>query len=163
MCAMKFRKELSYDAPPADVFAMLADPAFRERVCAAQDVVSADVTLTPSGSGFTLVMDQVQKTAGLPAVAKKFAGDTTQAVVKESWSDQVRGSVEIITPGKPTNAAGTVTLSATAAGTTETVELDVKVKVPLIGGKLEQLMVDNIEHGYAVEHSVGVEWLAAKS
>lgn len=46
---MKFRRELAYEAaPPAEVFAMLADPAFREKVAAAQDVVSIDVT-SPAG------------------------------------------------------------------------------------------------------------------
>ena len=36
--------------PPEQVFAMLADPAFREKVCAAQGVVSSEVRLTPSGA-----------------------------------------------------------------------------------------------------------------
>ena len=42
---MRFRHELVYDAPPDAVFAMLADRAFREAACAAQDVISAEVTL----------------------------------------------------------------------------------------------------------------------
>ena len=33
------------------------------------------------------------------------------------------------------------------------------VKVPLIGGKLETLMADNIDAGLSVEHSVGTAWL----
>ena len=48
MCAMEFRTELSYDASPDEVFAMLSDPAFREQVAEAQEVVSADVRLTPT-------------------------------------------------------------------------------------------------------------------
>ena len=32
---MKFSHQMTYDAPPADVAAMLADPAFREKVCVA--------------------------------------------------------------------------------------------------------------------------------
>ena len=108
---MKFRHELTYDAPPADVFAMLADPAFREKVAAAQDVVSADITLTPDGEGFDLVSDQVQNTAGLPAIAKKIAGDTTQAILTEHWADARGGSLEITAPGKPTSAKGTIALT----------------------------------------------------
>jgi uncharacterized protein YndB with AHSA1/START domain len=157
---MKFRHALTYDAPPDQVFAMLADPAFREKVCAAQEVVSSDITLTPSGDGFTLVMDQVQNTAGLPAIAKKIAGDTTAVTLKETWRDASGGSLEIVTPGKPTGASGTITLAAAGTGTTETVELEVKVKVPLIGGKLESLMADNIRDGMDVEHTVGAAWLA---
>ncbi len=159
---MKFRHALTYDATPDEVFAMLSDPAFREKVCAAQGVVSADVRLTPSGGGFDLVMDQVQNTAGLPAIAKKIAGDTTAITLKESWKDASGGSLEIIAPGKPTSAAGTIRLASSGTGTTETVELDVKVKVPLIGGKLESLMGDNIKNGMDVEHTVGAAWLAGE-
>ncbi len=159
---MKFRKELAYDADPEDVFAMLSDPAFREKVAHAQEVVSVDVRLTPSSGGFSLVNEQVQDTAGLPALAKKIAGDTTQAVITEEWSSAAGGSISITAPGKPTKAEGTITLRPGTTGTTELVELDVKVKVPLIGGKLEQLMVDNIDSGFDIEHQVGQAWLAGE-
>ena len=43
--------------------------------------------------------------------------------------------------------------------TTEVVELEIKVKVPLIGGKLERLMAEKVAAGMDVEHSVGVAWL----
>ncbi len=162
MAAMKFRKELAYDADPADVFAMLSDPAFREKVARAQEVVSVDVQLTPSSGGFSLVNDQVQNTAGLPALAKKIAGDTTQAVITEEWSTPDGGSISITAPGKPTKAEGTIKLTSGTTGTIEVVELDVKVKVPLIGGKLEQLMADNIDSGFDVEHAVGQAWLAGE-
>ena len=123
MSAMKFTHELTYDASPAEVYAMLSDPAFREEVCRAQQVVSAEVTLTPrDAGGFHLVVDQVQDTAGLPSIARRITGG--------------------------------------AAGTREVVELDVKVKVPLVGGKLEALMADNIKSGLEVEQGVGTAWLA---
>ncbi|GAA1547374.1 DUF2505 domain-containing protein [Nocardioides humi] len=157
---MRYNRELAYDAPPAEVFAMLADPAFRERVGAAQGVVSIDVTVTRSGAGFTLVSDQVQNTAGLPAIAKRIAGETTQALVREEWADATSGTIEITAPGKPTRAVGTVRLVADAgAGTTYVQDLDVTVKVPLVAGKLERLMADNIDAGLTVEHTVGTAWL----
>ncbi len=162
MSAMKFRTELTYDASPPDVFAMLRDAAFRERVCEAQEVVSAEVTVTPAGDGFDLTVEQVQRTAGLPAIAKKFAGETTEVVVTESWATPDGGTVDVSAPGKPTTVRGSVRLRAEGPGTVEMVELDVKVKVPLIGGKLEQLLVDQLENGYAVEHAVGIDWLAGK-
>ena len=31
MSRMRYSRELAYDAPPEEVFAMLADPAFREK------------------------------------------------------------------------------------------------------------------------------------
>lgn len=161
---MRFRHELVYDAPPDAVFAMLADRAFREKVCAAQGVVSHDITLTrtsgPDGDGFTLVNDQVQDTAGLPSIAKKVVGDTTRAVVEETWSSPTGGTVSVTAPGKPTSATGTVRLEARGAGTAEVVDLEVKVRVPVVGGRLEALMADNITQGLEVEQTVGAAWLA---
>lgn len=160
MCAMRITIELSYDAPPADVFAMLADPAFRERVCEAQQTVSHDVGVEMAGAGMTVTVETVQNTAGLPSIAKKVVGDTTRAILTETWKDGSGGTVQIAAPGKPTGASGTVRLVEDGAGSTEVVELDVKVKVPLVGGKLEQLMAETIREAYDVEHSVGREWLA---
>ncbi|WP_139984303.1 DUF2505 domain-containing protein [Nocardioides litoris] len=163
---MEFRHELAYDAPPDEVYAMLADPAFREKVCAAQGVVSADVRLAPRGAdaaeGFDLEVEQVQDTAGLPAIAKKIAGDTTQVTVVEAWSSRTGGTLEIVAPGKPTSARGTVALASSPGGTTHVVELQIKVRVPLVGGKLEQLMADNVKAGLDVEHTVGAAWLAGE-
>ena len=156
---MRFSHELSYDAPPEEVYAMLADPSFRERVSLAREVVSFDVTLTPTGSGFTLVNDQIQPTAGLPSFAKKFAGETTKAIQREEWSSHDSGTLTIETPGKPTSITGTITLTGSAAGTVERVDLEIKVKVPLIGAKLESLMADQVRDGMDVEHQVGQAWL----
>lgn len=159
---MKFRHVLTYDATPAEVFAMLSDPAFREKVCAAQEVVKHDIRLTPSGQGFDLEMDQTQNTTGLPAIAKKIAGDTTEVVLKESWRDATGGTLEIIAPGKPTSASGTITLARTGTGTNEIVELEIKVKVPLIGGKLEALMAEQVKSGMDTEQTVAAAWLAGE-
>ena len=101
MCGMQFRHELAYDAGPDQVFAMLADPKFREAACAAQDVVSADVSLERNGAGFSLVVDQLQRTDDLPSFARTFAGESTRAVQREEWADATGGTLRIEAPGKP--------------------------------------------------------------
>ena len=156
---MKFHHELSYDAPPERVFAMLADPEFGEASCAAMEVISADVQLERDGEGFTLVIDQLQNTEDLPAFARTFAGEATQAVQRETWHGPQRGELSIESPGKPTSASGTIRLEPSGGVTTEVVELEIKVKVPLIGGKLERLMAEKVAAGMDVEHGVGVAWL----
>lgn len=160
---MKLRRDLSYDASPAEVRAMLATPAFREAACAAQDVVSADVSIESTGTGATggmqVVVDQVQRTDDLPAFARTFAGATTRAVQREEWSGADRASLVIEAPGSPATIRGSITLTPSGAGTVETVELDIKVSVPLIGGKLEKLLADRIIAGMDAEHRVGTAWL----
>ena len=159
MSAMKFRHELSYDAGPDRVFEMLADPAFREAVCAAQDVLAAEVDLERSGAGFSLTVDQQQRTDDLPSFARTFAGDSTRAVQREVWEDSTGGTLRIETPGKPSEISGTITLRPEGSGTVEIVELELRVRVPLIGGKLEKLMGDKVRNGMDVEHGVGTDWL----
>ncbi|MGZ4466314.1 MAG: DUF2505 domain-containing protein [Nocardioides sp.] len=159
---MKFRHELSYDASPDQVFEMLADPAFREASCAAQDVISAEASVERSGAGFTMTVDQQQKTDDLPSFAQKFAGSSTRAIQREVWADTTGGTLRIEAPGKPSEISGTITLRPEGSGTVEIVELEVKVKVPLIGGKLEKLLAEKIASGMDAEHGVGVAWLAGE-
>ena len=163
MPTMKLHHEIVYDATAAEVFAMLADPAFRERSAAAMGVISADVTITSQGEGMLVRIDQVQPTEGVPSFAKKFAGETTRAVQLEDWADTRRARITIETPGKPTSISGTLTLSEADGRTTETMDAEVKVKVPLVGGKLESLMADLVAKGMDKEHGAGVAWLAERS
>ena len=156
---MRFRHEIDYDAAPDQVFAMLADPAFREAVCAAQDVVSVEVELERTGNGFSLVVDQQQRTTDLPSFARTFAGDTTRAVQREEWADSSGGTLRIETPGKPADMRGTITLRPEGSGTREIVELELKVKVPLIGGKIEKLLAEKVAAGIDTEHEVGRAYL----
>lgn len=160
---MRFRHELTYAASPAEVFEMLADPAFREAACAAQDVVSAEVTLERDGNGFTLTVDQEQRTDDLPSFARTVTGDTTRAVQREVWEDSTGGTLRIDAPGKPSEVRGTVTLRPEGSGTREIVELDLRVKVPLIGGKLERLLAERIAAGMDAEHAVGTTWLEGRA
>ena len=156
---MKLRHSITYEATAAEVYAMLADPEFRRRSAAAMGVVSADVTITPSGDGMSVLIDQVQPTAGVPGFAKKFAGETTRAIQREQWSSPTAATIVIETPGKPTSIHGTLSLTESGGVTTETMDAEVKVKVPLIGGKLESVMAGLVAQGMDHEHDAGVAWL----
>ena len=159
MSAMKLRHEITYDAPAADVWEMLSDPAFRQKSCEAMGVVSCTIAVDRVGQGMNVRIDQVQRTEGIPSFAKKFAGDTTEAVQVEEWSDRRNATLTVKTPGKPTEITGTLTLIEEDGRTTETFDGECRVKVPLIGGKLEGLMADLFRKGMDKEHQAGVAWL----
>lgn len=160
--AMRLRHQISYDAPLADVFAMLSDPDFRRASAEAMEVISAEVSITPRGEGISVRIDQVQPTAGVPGFAKKFAGATTRAVQLEEWDSPAGGTIVIETPGKPATVSGTLALVESGGRTTETLDVEVKVKVPLIGGKLESVMGGLITSGMDKEHTAGVAWLSGR-
>jgi hypothetical protein len=107
-------------------------------------------------------IDQVQPTEGVPGFAKKFAGETTRAVQTEEWSSPAGGTITIETPGKPTSINGTVTLAEAGGRTTETLDVEVTVKVPLLGRKLESLMADLVAKGMDKEQAAGVAWLEGR-
>jgi uncharacterized protein YndB with AHSA1/START domain len=156
---MKFRHEITYDASAAEVYAMLTDPAFRQKSCDAMGVLSADITIEPRGRGAKVVIDQVQPTEGVPGFAKKIAGESTRAIQTEEWVDGLSATMTVQTPGKPTEISGRLTLTETGATTVESFEGESKAKVPLIGGKLESLVADLFKAGMDKERAAGVAWL----
>lgn len=160
----KITEELRYDGATIDqVHEMLADPAFREKVCDYQRVLRRTVTIDRNDGtgGMEVRIDQVQETKGVPGFAKKVVGDETNIVQTESWSTKERGDVLVTIPGKPGEMKGTATLAEDAGGTTETVALEVKVGIPIVGGKLEGLIADMLSKALRAEHKVGRDWLSS--
>jgi hypothetical protein len=157
--ATKLSYDLTYEAPLTEVGQMLMDPSFREEVCDAQRVLRHTVTVTPEGNGTKVVVDQVQATEGLPGFARKFVGDEINLVQSEQWSDLENGAVEVAIPGKPGQMRGTIRLREADGTTTETVAMEIKVSIPLVGGKIESLIADLLRKALKVENSVGRDYL----
>lgn len=152
---MKLEHDLSYDASPAEVYAMLADPAFREEVCEAQGVLRHTVQITPSAAGMEVHIEQWQPNKGIPAFAQKFIGEEIHIVHRERWTSPTEAALDVSIPGKPGHMKGTVTLREVDGGTEETVSVDIKVNIPLVGGKLEKLIGDLLSSALRAEHHVG--------
>jgi hypothetical protein len=159
MSPMRLRHELAYAAPPADVLAMVSDPLFWDKVADATGALSSTATVGTEGTVTRVIIDQEQKVVGVPSFAKKFVGDSTRAITTQVW-EGTSASYQVETPGKPTSISGTATIAENGAGSTLTYDLEVKASVPLIGGKLEKLVVDLTTEGFDKEQSVGAAWLA---
>jgi hypothetical protein len=157
---MKFSHDLAYDAAPDAVAAMLADPAFREAVCAALHVLRHEVSVQGAGTGMQVVLDQTQPAKGIPSFARKFVGDEIRIVQRERWTDTTSADLDIEVPGKPGTMAGGIRLVADGSGTVEKVTGDIKVKVPLVGGRIEELVADILRSALRAEERVGRSWLA---
>src|SRR5689334_8158219 len=150
------KHDLTYDAPLEDVAAMLKDPAFREQVCDYQGVLSHDVTV----DGSHVRIKQVQAARGIPSFAAKFVGDEITIVQEEEWRSPDRGDITVIIPGKPGDMKGTAVLRESGGTTTETVQLTIKVGIPLVGGKIEGLIGDLLLKALKAENKVGRDYLA---
>jgi hypothetical protein len=151
----KLTKQLTYDAPAEAVAAMLDDVAFREEVLERQKVVRGSAAI----DGDVVTIEQVRSGDDLPGFARKFVGDEITIVQKETWTSPTACDVELSIPGKPGEAVGTMELIESGGTTTESVVLDLTVRIPLVGGRIEALIAGLFKEALDIEHEVGVEWL----
>lgn len=159
----KVRYELRYDgATPEQVYTMLADPDFRDAVCAFQRFPRREVTIAPTATGMDVRIDQHRPATEVPSFARKLVGEEINIVQTESWTSPTSASLHVTIPGKPGDMLGTITLTGDAAGTTEVVDVEVKASIPLIGGKIEGLIGDMLGKALRAEKKVGRDWLAAR-
>jgi hypothetical protein len=158
---MRFRHELAYDAPPAEVLAMINDPLFWDKVGEANAALSCTATVGTEGETTRVTIDQEQKVVGVPSFAKKFVGDHIRIVQAEAWTSPERAVLEVEIPGKPGHLKGEITLKH-GSGTVETVSGEIKVHVPMLGGKLEKLIGDLLGAALDTEQKIGRAWLAGE-
>ena len=158
---MKFRHEISYDAAPDEVFAMLREAVFREQVCEAQHATDCTAEIDGVDDTMSVLVDQKRPADGIPSFAKKFVGDSIHIRQREEWSSPTSATLDVTIPGKPGHMKGTITLRPLGDGTVETVEGDIKVSIPLVGAKIEGLVAELFEHALETEQRLGRKWLAS--
>lgn len=155
--AKRITHELTYDAPLEEVRAMLLDEEFRKAVAVAQRAKRSTVEIEGSSVRF----ETVQPADGIPSFAKKFVGDEIVIDQRETWTGDT-ADVHVAIPGKPGEMKGSAALRAVGEQTVETVDLTVKVNIPLVGGKIEGLIGDMLVKALKAENRAGKEYLAAR-
>jgi hypothetical protein len=151
-------KELGYDASPEEVVAMMTDTAFRERVLERMKVLRGTVTVEQG----VVTLDQVQPAQGLPSFATKLVGDEIRILQVERWTSPTHADVDVTIPGKPGEMQGTIDLVASTGRTLEKVDMEITVRIPFVGGKIESLIGDMLSKALDTEHRAGQEWLAGR-
>lgn len=151
-------KELKYDAPLDEVTAMLADPAFREQVLTDQRVVSGSAEVSEG----KVRIEQVQSAEHLPSFATKIVGHEIRILQQETWATPENAHVHVSLPGRPGEIEGTIELVEGDGSTVEKVDLEINVRIPLVGGKIQDLVADLLVKALDKEHATGVAWLASR-
>jgi hypothetical protein len=141
------------------VYAMLADPAYRRAVGDYQHVTDFACQITPSTSGMEVRLEQAHGTHRLPAFARKVVGNEIRFVQEESWPSPSGAEISVTIPGKPGDMTGSTSLGQAGDDVVQQVDVTVKVSIPLVGGKLEDLVADFVTRGFDAENTVGVRWL----
>jgi hypothetical protein len=156
--ATTLHRDLRYHGPPEEVAAVLRDPGFREEVLQRQQVLRGSVREAADGG---LVIEQVHSTRTLPGFVQRLVGDEIVLRQTERWDGEHRAAVDVVVPGKPVEVRGTSALAPDGDGATRrSVDLTVRVSVPLVGGKVEALVRDMVGAALGVEQQTAQEWLA---
>ncbi|MFS3128153.1 DUF2505 domain-containing protein [Nocardioides sp. Bht2] len=156
---MKFHKQIRFAAPVDEVYAMLVSPEFRERVAAEAGATSWDVQVTETPDGVRSLVQSTAPTTGLPGFARSVVGSQLSIRQEETYRGQA-GTLNVTLPGKPGSLTGQITLAADGAETVQTVNAEVKVSIPLVGGKIEKLIGQVMGNLLKLQGRVGAAWLA---
>jgi Protein of unknown function (DUF2505) len=164
---MKISHRVEYPAGPEEVFAMLAEPRFQEAKCAATGALRHTVSVEQRGDRTVVTTERVMPTDGLPDYAKSMVGDRLKVGETQDWGPAAadgsrEGTVDLEIHGAPVSLRGTVRLEAGGQGTVERLDGDLKARVPLIGGKIEQAAAKPILAAVDVEHRTGLKWLQGR-
>ena len=162
---MRIAKTIEYSASPDAVFAVLSDATFQEAKCAATAAIKHQASVKTVGDRTVITTQRTLPSDGLPDFAKSMVGDTLTVLETQEWgpasADGSReGTVEMAVSGAPLALRGTLSLRPGGAGTIETLDSELKAKVPLIGGKIEKAAAPPIEAAISVEQETALEWLA---
>jgi hypothetical protein len=163
MSGMELKLSASYDASPEEVFAIVTDATFREQACEKTKALSYDVEVKESGGDTIVRVRREMPSDNVPDIARKFVGQTLTVVQTETWHPaKPDGSRDADVTGEisntPVTLKGKAGITATGSGAVQSIDLDIKVAVPLIGKKIEPFVVDAIRAGLQKEHELGRDW-----
>ncbi len=155
-------------AHPIDaVWAMLHDP--ESHVAKFTGMGHRDLEIVSSASTDDSLDLTIRRTVELevPSVAKKLITPTNTVTSTDHWAREsatrLAGSYEVDIKGVPAETRGTTAVVADGADAcTYTIELEVKVKVPLIGEKVAGALKPQLTEQIEAEFAAGDTWLASR-
>jgi len=131
--------EHDYPVPPVELRAALTDPGFLAELGKKFGGVG-DAEIEAGDSAITVVSRRQLPLEYVPSPARPFVGD---GVVTQTdlWSlesdDPVDGSWSALLDGAPAKMGGAYTVASTDTGCRYIVTAQVKVNIPLLGGRVE--------------------------
>ena len=102
-------------------------------------------------------------TAEIPGFAKKFIKPTSTITQTEKWdinNEELKtGTVEVTSTGLPVVMTGDLRIEPTEEGCKNTLEYEIKVNIPLIGGKLAKFLDDEGRKNAEKEYEFALNYL----
>lgn len=137
---------------PVDVetaWAALTSDGFTERVAAEVGTDDTETSMTRS-TGEVVVVSSRSLPDTIPGALGKVIPSGLRPTQTDIWEANARDAVrhatwKVESTGVPIEIGGRIRLEPTGEGCRRVVDADVKVKVPIIGGKLENMVSDLVK------------------
>jgi hypothetical protein len=163
--SVDYRSTLAF--PAEKVFAAMTDEAYlqaRLRELGGPGSQLLELEASPETARYKL--KQGLSESDLPPIVGKVMNGDLAIVRTETLNRTAPGSysgdVEVAIPGAPASAAGSMTLADDGAGSLFEVHADVTVRVPLIGGKIEEIVADQVRKLLEAETAFTIHWLGSR-
>ena len=156
---------ITYPADPTRTAQMLASPAYQEGRIARAGLDDASVDVAQRGQGFVSTISGTIQPSQLPSVASRLVRSAVSFTVAESWGEPKddgsrSGGYDVTIKNAPVKVSATSTMSPAGEATTVTVDVDLKVTVPLVGKTIEEKAMGMVGRVVADEERRAAAWLA---
>ena len=160
--SIDYRSTLAF--PAEKVFATMTDEEYlraRLRELGGPGSALLEHEAGPDGARYKLKQGLSEKDLP-PIVGKVMQGDLAiqrTESLRATGPGGYGGDVDVAISGVPASASGTMRLADDGAGSEFEVHADVEVKVPLIGGKIEEIVAGQVRRLLEAETAFTVRWL----
>jgi hypothetical protein len=161
---MRFEVSHPFDASPDDVARAMLEPAFQDEITDIGHLHDREVLALEdlAGGGYKRSVRCVLALE-VSGIARSMLGDSDPAwVQEENWNEELTHCEWTIHPEVAADllsASGTIDIEGSDGKATRTVTGEVKVRVPLYGGKVEGWIVNGVSEAYDEEAQRLTAWL----
>ena len=163
----RIRHRTEFGHPAQRVHAALTDEScLRERLSTIGGRLSELLSYRADGGKTTVVMRQSIDAEDLPGIVRRVAPDGVTIERTEIWmagdNGGYHGTAEAAVSGFNGSMHGTTTLADIAAGCEYLLSGQVKVGIPLIGGKIEEVVAEQLDRLLRTEARIPNRWLESQ-
>lgn len=161
---MKYQDTIDYPVSSDALLNYFTVPEFFVHKYREQGATNIQVEAhTHDGNNFAVTISRdVPVEVPVPAFARGIVPDTITLVQTDRWDTAARtGRLEIRFKGLPVVLTAAMRLHDTAAGARETLDFDIRVAVPLLGRKLEELLASDLRLKFQRDTDVTLDIIAA--
>lgn len=144
----KFTMEHKFSKPVENVWKMYSDRTFFEKKYAELGYTNVQITdYSSSAKGFSITARyDAANDAPMPDFAKKFMSSTVSVTQTDNWDAASKtGNIKIDIKGVPAKVTAEMKLENVGKGSVNKMNWVISVGIPLIGGKLESVLAEDVK------------------